>query len=73
MFYPRVVNNTDIFFSNSEMSLLQKGPKYNIHAKKKKWIQNLALEAETAIIKLPTGEKSIQENSGRPHTHTATK
>ena len=57
MFHPRVVNNTDISFSNSEMSLLQKGPKYNIHAKKKRWIQNRALEAETTITQLPTGER----------------
>jgi hypothetical protein len=30
-FYPRVINNTDIPFSNCEMSLLQKGLKYNLH------------------------------------------
>jgi hypothetical protein len=45
-FYPRVINNTNIPFSNSEMSLLQKDLKYNIQAKKKNWIQTLALEAE---------------------------
>jgi hypothetical protein len=26
---------------------------YNLHTKKKNWIVNLALEAETAIIRLP--------------------
>jgi hypothetical protein len=56
-FYPRVVNNTNIAFSNNEMALLQKGPKYNLHAKGHNWIQNLALEAETAITKLPANER----------------
>jgi DNA-binding ferritin-like protein (Dps family) len=56
-FYPRVVNNTTITFSDNEMSLLQKGPKYNLHAKGHSWIQNLALEAETAITKLPANER----------------
>jgi len=46
--YLPVLNN-NIPFPNSEMSLLQKGVKYNIHAKKRDWIQTLALEAETAI------------------------
>jgi hypothetical protein len=34
-FYPKVVNNTNIIFTNNETALLQKGLKYNIHAKKK--------------------------------------
>jgi hypothetical protein len=55
-FYPRVVNNTDIQFANNEMTLLQKGLKYNLHTKQKNWIQDLALEAETAIQKLPTSD-----------------
>jgi hypothetical protein len=58
-FYPRVINNTNIPFFDSEMSLLQKGLKYSIHAKKKNWIQNLALEAETAITQLPTNERDV--------------
>jgi hypothetical protein len=32
-FYPRVINNTDIIFSNCEMSQLQKGLKYNLSSK----------------------------------------
>ena len=32
-FFPRVVNNTDITFSKNELSLLNKGPKYNLHKK----------------------------------------
>jgi hypothetical protein len=52
-FYPRVVNNTDISFSKQEMAMLQKRLKYNLHTKPKNWIQNLALEAETAIPSLP--------------------
>lgn len=48
-FYPRVVNNTDVSFSNCKMALLQKGLKYNLHSKQKNWLRNLALEAEIAI------------------------
>jgi hypothetical protein len=58
-FYPRVVNNTNISFSNSEMRLLHKGLKYNTHAKKKNWIQTLALEAETAITQLPATKRDV--------------
>jgi hypothetical protein len=41
------------------MALLQKGPKYNLHTKKKDWIQNLALETETAISQLPPPQTEI--------------
>ena len=69
----RVVNHTDISFTNTEMSLLQKDPKYNIHAKDRNWIQNLGLEAETAIAQLPTNERETYRKivAGRIHTpHT---
>ena len=58
-FYPRVINNTDITFTNNETALLQKGLKYNTHPKHKNWVQNLALEAETAISQLPTSERDV--------------
>jgi len=58
-FYPRVVNNTNIPFTRSKTTLLQKALKYNLHAKSKNWIQNLALEAETAISLLPTNEREV--------------
>jgi len=29
------------------MTLLEKGPKHNLHSKPKDWIQNLALETQT--------------------------
>jgi len=58
-FHPRVVNITEIPFSNKEMGLLQKGLKYNTRAKKKNWIQTLALEVETAITQLPSNEKDV--------------
>ena len=41
------------------MSMLQKGLKYNLHKKEENWIQNLALEAETAIQKLPNLDRDI--------------
>jgi hypothetical protein len=37
-FHHRVVNMTDIPFTEQEMALLQKGPKYNLHDKPKNWI-----------------------------------
>jgi hypothetical protein len=64
-----------------EIALLQKGPKYNLHDKPKGWIQNLALEAETAISRLPPSErevyrkmtaeriKTLQETYKPPLTH----
>ena len=39
------------------MELLNKGLKYNLGHKKKSWISNLALEAENAIMSLPTSEQ----------------
>ena len=56
-FYPRVINNTSITFTNDEMSLLNKGLKYNLGHKNKGWITTLALEAETAISQLPHTEQ----------------
>jgi hypothetical protein len=60
-FYPRVVNMTDISFSEPEMALPQKGPKYNLHDKPKDWIQTLAFEAETAISRLPLQNRKYTE------------
>jgi hypothetical protein len=52
------------------MALLQKGPKYNIHGKNRNWIQNLALEAETAITQLPTNEREAYRKVVADHIHT---
>ena len=41
------------------MGLLQKGLKYNMHTKKKNWIQTLVLEAETTTTQLPTNERDV--------------
>ena len=56
-FYPRVTNNTNIKFTAEELSLLNKGLKYNLSYKNKNWIRTLALETETAITQLPTHEQ----------------
>jgi hypothetical protein len=56
-FYPRVINKTDIAFDPGELDLLNKGLKYNLGFKQKKWIETLAREAETAILKLPIPEQ----------------
>ena len=55
--YPCVVNKTDITFSNDELTLLNKGLKYNLNHKHKNWIRTLALKAETAITQLPMCEQ----------------
>ena len=44
-------------FSNDEMTLLNKGLKYNLNYKRKYWLSNLAIEAEAAITTLPTHEQ----------------
>jgi hypothetical protein len=75
-FHPRLINNTDITFSKSETNLLQKGFKYNLHSKPRKWIQNLALEAETAITQLPPYErdvykKQVADRISKPQQHNS--
>jgi hypothetical protein len=40
-FYPRVINLTNITFTDDENEPLQKGLKYNIHLKPKQWIKTL--------------------------------
>jgi hypothetical protein len=57
MFYLRVINKTNIEISNEELSLLNKGIKYNLGHKQKHWISNLAFEAESALTLLPPGEQ----------------
>ena len=56
-FYPKVLNNTKIQFTSEEMSLLNKGLKYNLNHKNKNWIQTLAFKTETAIAQLPSHEQ----------------
>jgi hypothetical protein len=47
--YPKVCNQSDVHFTEEEIQLLSKGPKYNLHFKPKHWLKTLALEVETAI------------------------
>jgi hypothetical protein len=53
-----VINHTNIQFTHEETQLLNKDLKYNLHQKNKKWIQTLALEAETAINLLHITEQN---------------
>jgi hypothetical protein len=39
-FYPRVVNKTNITFTNDETALLNKGLQYNMQCKNKHWFRN---------------------------------
>jgi hypothetical protein len=54
----RVVNHTNVYFTNEEMKLLSKGLKYNLRHKNKKWIKTLLLKAETAITQLSATEQN---------------
>jgi pyruvate carboxylase len=56
-FLPRVVNNTNIVLSNDELSLLNKGLRYNLRYKRRNWLHTLAFEADAAITYLPTSEQ----------------
>jgi hypothetical protein len=42
----------------------------NVHAKKKDWVQNVALEAETAITQLPTNEREVYRKLVADHIDT---
>jgi hypothetical protein len=56
--YNRVENHTNTLFTQSEIQLLINGLKYNLHqTNKKKVIETLALEAETAINSLNITEQ----------------
>ena len=57
VFYPRMVNKTNITFSSGQLCLPNKGLKCNLGHKQKNWITNLAFEAETPITFLPTNEQ----------------
>jgi len=69
-FHPRVINNTNITFSNSETTLLEKGLKYNLHTKMKNWLLNLALEAETDITQLPITDCEFYRKPIADHIET---
>jgi hypothetical protein len=66
-FYPRVVNNSNITFTDNEYNLLNKGLKYNLHHRQKNWLTNLALEAETAISLLPLADKGYYRKQVSDH------
>jgi hypothetical protein len=51
------MNKTNVIFSNDELTVLEKGLKYNLHYKHKSWINPIDLEAETAKTQLPTYEQ----------------
>jgi hypothetical protein len=56
-FYHRVINEPKIEFSNEEMTMLNKGTKFNLSHKKTHWLRNLAFEAKNAIMLFPTHEQ----------------
>ena len=56
-FYPRVISQTDILFTEEQQTLLNKGIKCNLNQKNKWWSRKLGLEAENAINLLPMKEQ----------------
>jgi hypothetical protein len=58
VFHQRVDKLSNVMFTNEEMTLLNKGLKYNLHHKHKRWIQTLAIEADTAINLLDPHEQA---------------
>jgi hypothetical protein len=77
-FYQRVSNLTNITFTNDELTLLNKGLKYNLHNTPKNWLHTLAIDADTAISLLHPHEqvymRKIVANKLKGlinrHTHT---
>jgi hypothetical protein len=49
---------SDVTFTGDEIQLLNKGLKYNLHHKKRNWIETLAIEAETAITQINQEEQA---------------
>ena len=56
-FFQRITNLTNINFTQEEISILNKGLKYNLGHQQENWIKNLGLEAECAITLLPQEEQ----------------
>jgi hypothetical protein len=56
-FYTRTKNLTNIYFSEREYDLLNKGLQHNIHYQHKHWLMQLAIEAEAAISKISLQEQ----------------
>jgi hypothetical protein len=57
-FYKRIENLSNVTFTDNKMQLLNKGLKYNLHHQHKKWIQTLAIKADTAINLLADKDQS---------------
>jgi hypothetical protein len=69
-FYPRVVNNSTVKFATHEITLLEKGLKYNLHWKPKNWIERTALEAETAISYIDVTKQDYIRHTVTEHLAT---
>jgi hypothetical protein len=66
-----VVNTTDIPFSDHEMSLMLKGPKYNLHNKPKNWIQNSTGNRNRHLPPPTYRQRRLQKTSRRTHKHSS--
>ena len=61
-FFQRVTNLTNINFNDEEISMLNKGLKYNLGHKQKNLVQNLSIEAKCAITLLPHDEQEYMRH-----------
>jgi hypothetical protein len=62
-FYQRVSNLSSTTFTHEEMTLLNKGLKYNLHHKPKQWLQTLAIVADMAISQLAPQDQSYMRQT----------
>jgi hypothetical protein len=63
IFHQGMENLSNVTFTNEEITLLNKGLKYNLHHKHKRWIQTLAIEADTAINLLNPHEQAYMRQA----------
>jgi hypothetical protein len=59
MFCPRLVDNTNISFTEAQTSHLNNFLRYDLHCKQKHWVTALTLEDATAISYVPTDEQEF--------------
>ena len=68
-FYPIIIL-TQIILTNNEIYLPEKGFKYNLQAKKKNWLTNLALQAKTPVRQLPNNDHEFYRRQIAEHIQT---
>ena len=72
-FYSHVIKKTDIESTNYELTLLNKGLKYNLNLKQKNWIKTLTLHEQDHIrYQLAHNITRLCKQQDEKHTNDAT-